>query len=244
MLLDKRVVVVTGASSGIGRCIALAAAAQGATVCLVARREDRLREVAATIVDAGGDARLYPTDLAEDEQVTRAAEAIVRDFGVVHVLVHCAALLHVGRLDKTPVEEFDLVQRINLRAPYLLTQGLLPHIAAAGGDIVFMNSTAGLAAKGGSIAYAATKHGLKAMADGLRSELSEAGIRVLSVYPARTATPMQELLFELEGRVYQPHLLLQPEEVARTVLHMLTSPRDTEIIDLTIRGVRNMSATA
>lgn len=241
MSLSGHVTVLTGASSGIGRSIALAVGAQRAHVCLLGRRPEKLEEVAAAVKATGGSASIYRVDLASDEQLIAATNAIILDTGRVDVLIHCAGIVTLGPVSQISVDELDHLYRVNLRAPYLLTQRLLPFIQARTGQIVFVNSSAGTAAKANNCQYAATKHALKALADGLRQELTPSGIRVVTVYPARTATPMQETVFRFENRVYRPELLLQPEHVAGSVLHVLTLPRDAEITDLAIRGVANMS---
>ena len=124
---------------------------------------------------------------------------------------------------------------MNVRAPYALTQALLPALRTGSGDVVFVNSSAGAhppAASNG--AYAATKHALRALADALRAEENENGVRVLSVYPGRTAGPLQERLHELEGRAYAPERLLQPEDVAAAAMAALALPRTAEATDLHI----------
>jgi NADP-dependent 3-hydroxy acid dehydrogenase YdfG len=101
--------------------------------------------------------------------------------------------------------------------------------------VVFINSTAGLVARAGVAQYAATKHALRAMADSLREEVNADGVRVLSVFLGRTATPLQAALHEREGRRYRPERLVQPADVASLVVHALTLPRTAEVTDLTIR---------
>jgi short-subunit dehydrogenase len=103
------------------------------------------------------------------------------------------------------------------------------------GQIVIMNSTAGLEARARVGQYAATKHALKALADSLREEVNSAGIRVLSLYLGRTATAMQEKIFQAEGRSYIPENLLQPEDVAALLVALLRLPRTAEVTDVRIR---------
>ena len=103
---------------------------------------------------------------------------------------------------------------------------------------MFINSTVGLTARANVGAYAATKHALKALADALRDEINPAGVRVLSVYPGRTAGERQALIFELEGRDYAPETLMQPEDVAAAVVAALTLPRTAELTDLRVRPMR------
>ena len=140
---------------------------------------------------------------------------------------------HYGQ---APVEHLDAQYAINLRAPYLLTKHLLPLLVSSRGQIIFINSTAGLNAKRAEIGqYAATKHALRAIADSLRVEVNPKGVRVTSVYLGRTASPMQEALHRQEGKSYEPDMLLQPEDVASVVLESLVLPRTAEITDITVR---------
>src|SRR5690242_6858519 len=101
-----------------------------------------------------------------------------------------------------------------------------------------MNSSAGLSARAGVGQYAATKHALRAIADTLREEVNTDGIRVLSVFPGRTASPMQATVHANEGRVYHPDHLIQPEDIAKVVIDALSLPRTAEIMDIRIRPLR------
>jgi NADP-dependent 3-hydroxy acid dehydrogenase YdfG len=144
----------------------------------------------------------------------------------------------MGPVEAAPVAALDAQLGVNLRAPYLLTQLLLPALVAAAGDVVFVNSSAGRAARGGVAAYAASKHALRALADGLRDEVNARGVRVLSVYPGRTATAGQAAIFAEEGRAYTPDLLLQPDDVAAAVAGALALPRTAEVTEIMIRPMR------
>jgi short-subunit dehydrogenase len=137
-----------------------------------------------------------------------------------------------------PVEDFDQQYRINVRAPYVLTQALLPMLRSRPGQIVFINSSVGLRAKANVGQYAATKHALKAIADSLRDEVNKEGIRVLSVFLGRTATPMQAAIHEMEGRAYHAERLMQSDDVAAMVINALNLPRSAEVTDISIRPLR------
>ena len=100
---------------------------------------------------------------------------------------------------------------------------------------MFVNSSQGLHAKGNTGLFAATQHALKAIADSLREEVNADGIRVLSIFPGRTATPRMKALYQAEGRPYQPELLLQAEDIAQIVLDALLLPRTAEITDIQVR---------
>ena len=237
--LKDNVAVITGASAGIGKAISSALVKEGASVCLIGRNPVSLE---AAIKDIGRDTahiKTYRTDLTVDADIQTLAAALQRDFGNIDILVHSAGMYSMGKIEDSPVEQFDLQYRTNVRAPYLLTQALLPMIRSRKGQIVFINSSAGLRAREGVSQYAATKHALKAVADSLREEVNAEGIRVLSVYPGRTATPMQALVHEMEGKAYFPERLMQPEDIAAVVINALSLPGSAEVTDMHIRPFTN-----
>lgn len=233
--LRAKVAVITGASSGIGKAVASGLAAQGTTLCLCGRNLQALNAVAEKAQKTTQDVRCYKVDLNLEADITELTKNILNDFGGVDILVHSAGVISLGKLEKSVVDDFDWHYRINLRAPYLLTHLLLPTLKTRQGQIVFINSSAGLNAGMNLSQYAATKKALKAISDSLRDEVNVYGIRVLSVYPGRTATPMQVEVHEMEGRTYQPQRLLQPEDVAAVVIHAMELPRTAEITDIMIR---------
>jgi NADP-dependent 3-hydroxy acid dehydrogenase YdfG len=230
----NQVALVSGASSGIGRAIALGLAADGATVCLVGRKLQTLEVVAEEGRTTGCRVLSYEADLTVDKDIQDVAEKLRRDVGALDVLVHSAGVISLGRLETEPVRNLDWQYRTNVRAPYTLTQALLPMLKARRGQIVFVNSLAGLSARESQGPYAATKHALKAIADSLRAEVGAEGIRVLSVFLGKTATPMQEYVHKVEGRAYRPERLLQPEDVASVVINALRLPRTAEVTDITM----------
>ncbi|HSS51049.1 MAG TPA: SDR family NAD(P)-dependent oxidoreductase, partial [Thermoanaerobaculia bacterium] len=124
----------------------------------------------------------------------------------------------------------------NLRSPYLLTQALLPSLIARQGQVVFINSGAGFQpARAGWAAYAASKHALRALADGLREEVHPQGVRVITAFPGRTATAMQEEVHHYEGKPYDPDRFMQPRDVASVVLNALSLPRTAEVMEVRVR---------
>ncbi|MGZ9083207.1 MAG: SDR family NAD(P)-dependent oxidoreductase, partial [Rhodoplanes sp.] len=207
--------VVTGATSGIGAAIARALADGGAKVYALGRR-------------AGGEARpglaWHRVDLGEDAEIAAFAAMLAREAEALDILIHSAGLYNTGPVATTPVAALDRQWRINLRAPYLLTQELLPLIRPCQGQIVFVNSSVWDNARADVVAYAASKYALKALADGLRAEMNLEGLRVLSLFPGRTATPMQAEIFALEGAPYRPETLLQPEDIATALVAALALP--------------------
>jgi NADP-dependent 3-hydroxy acid dehydrogenase YdfG len=236
-----QIAVVTGASSGIGKAIALALAARGTTLCLIGRRLETLQSVAKSAQVTPCRVKCYHADLTRDEDIGELTAGLERDFGTLDLLIHSAGVYSLGRIEAASVKDFDWQYRTNVRAPYLVTQALLPMLRCRRGQIVFINSSVGTSAPANVGQYAATKHGLKAIADSLRNEVNADGVRVLSVYLGRTATPMQAAIYEMEGRTYHPEILLQPEDVARVVINALILPRTAEVTDISIRPLTKSS---
>ena len=231
----ERIAVVTGASSGIGRAVALALARAGVKLFVVGRNADRLAQTVAA-AESFAPVKGFRLDLANDTNLKVLVESIEKDAGRLDILFHGAGIIQRGLLEHTRVDYLDEQYAINVRAPYLLTQHLLPLLIKAHGQIIFVNSSTGLSANRPEIGqYAATKHALKAIADSVREEVNSKGVRVLSVYLGRTATAMQETLFKQEAKAYHAEMLLQPEDVASIVLAALELPRTAEVTDISIR---------
>ena len=233
--LENHIAVVTGASRGIGRAIALGLASQSAILCLVGRNRTALQEVAEIARKSSPLVVPHVADLMADGAIPGIVEDLRQRFDGLDVLIHCAGAYSAGDLQTASIEEFDKLYRANMRMPYLLTQCLLPMLKRRRGQIVFINSTQGLQAGPRLGQFAATQHALKAIADSLREEVNSDGVRVLSVYSGRTATPRMETVFKVEGKEYSPDLLLQPEDVATVVINALTMPRTAEVTSINIR---------
>lgn len=235
MSLKNQIAAVTGSSSGIGKAITVALAKLKVQLCLIGRNPERLEIVAQTVGKDSPLVKCYCMDLTKDEDIKELQKKLNTDFGKIDMLIHSAGVISIGGLESSSVADLDRQYHTNVRAPFLLTQLLLPMLRSAKGQIVFINSSAGLKAGVNNGQYAATKSALKAIADGFRNELNIEGIRVLSVYPGRTATAMQEAVSKMEGKEYHPELLLQPEDIAATVTHALRMPYTAEITDIHIR---------
>ncbi len=226
--------VVTGASSGIGRCIAIELGSRGATVCLVGRNRGRLQAVEERIRAVHSRVEHQCCDLQHPEEITRLCDHIRSRYSAVDVLVHSAGVISTGTLERSDPSSFDLLFAVNVRAPYLLTRELLPLLKQCSGQIVFLNSTAGLRCWAGLGLYAASKHALRALADALRQELGDAGVRVLSVYPGKTATAMQDALREGQGRSLDTTVQIRPDDLARTIVETMESSGRAQVTDLKI----------
>lgn len=240
--LKNRIAVVSGASSGIGKAIAIALGAKGAQVCLVGRRAKALESVRDELAAATVSTEVHVCDLAQDHDIANLRDRLASAHGRVDILVHSAGVISLGAIESAPIRHFDEQYRINVRAPYLLTQALLPLVKIAQGEIVFINSSAGNHTREQIGAYAASKHALRAVADTLRMEVNASQVRVLSVYPGNTATAMQNTVQDYTGRRISAEHLLQPEDVASAVLHALLLPRTAEVTDIQIRPFKKSPA--
>lgn len=236
--LVGQIAVITGASSGIGRAIALSLAEQGCTLCLIGRNPTSLALVASSAGKSSPKIFSYQIDLAKDDDLEEFGLKIRKDISHINLLVHCAGVLNIGQVEDSAISDFDVQYRVNVRAPYALTKDLLPMIKCCTGQIVFMNSSIWQQARAGLSQYAATKYALKAFADSLRDEVNGDGVRVLSMFLGRTATPMQAALHEKHAMSYHPEVLIQPEDIAFTLLHMLSLPYTSEVTDIHIRPMR------
>ena len=227
---SERVSIVTGASSGIGRAVARRLSSQG-PVLLIGRNEERLEETA----QAGSDMRPVVGDLTDERVIQRIAARAADAGGRVDALIHSAGMIAYGTMEETPVGRLDDHYATNVRAPYALTRSLLPALTAAEGQVVCINSSIVQSAKAEAGAYGASKHALRGMADSLRAEVNSKGVRVLSVFPGRTGTPMQRRLMKEEGRTYRPERLMQPDDVALMVENALAIPRSAEVTEIWMR---------
>ena len=234
--LNGGVAVVTGAGGGIGAAIATGLVAEGVTVFLVGRKRERL-EAAASLSNTG-HARVFPADLTRSDDIQALHSKIQQEFGRLDLLVHSAGVISHSTVEQGSVQEFDAQYAANVRAPYLLTQTMLPLLKNCQGQLVFINSSAGLAARPNTSQFCATQHAFKALADSLRAEVNGDGIRVLSVYPGRTATSRQAAMYAKTGSEYRPELLLQPEDIAAVVLNAVSLPRTAEVTDISIRPMQ------
>ncbi|AZS84942.1 SDR family oxidoreductase [Streptomyces griseoviridis] len=225
--------VITGAGSGIGEAVAHRLHARGDDLVLHARDAGRAKELAAAFPGA----KTLVGDLADPDKLSWAFSHQPLPERV-DSLLHIAGVVDLGPVGDLTPKSWHHQLNVNLVAPAELTRHFLPQLRAARGHVLFVNSGAGLAAHADWSAYAASKHGLKALADALRNEEHGNGVRVTSVYPGRTASPMQVKVHQQEGKAYDAARWIDPESVATTVLTALDLPRDAEVTDLTVRPGR------
>lgn len=234
-ITNDAVLLITGASSGIGAATARLLAAPGRILHLQGRDRPRLAEVERDLQAIGAEVLTHPLDLADRAAVDDAAAALASSIPRLDVLVHSAGMISLNAVGDASIADLDRQYAVNLRAPFALTTALTPALIAARGQAVFVNSGAGLRAGPSWSQYAATKFGLRAMADAYRAEVESDGVRVTTVYPGRTATPMQAEVHRFEGREYDESAFARPEDVASSIIHALDMPRSAIVPEVMVR---------
>jgi short-subunit dehydrogenase len=220
--------LVTGAGPGIGAVLADRLVERGDDLVLLARSAERAHDLRSDIPGA----TVLVADLADPDAVERLADQLPDRLDSV---VHVAGISELGAVAELSTASWQDQLTVNVVAPAVLTRIALPALRAAAGTVVFVNSGAGLSAAAQWSAYAASKHALRALADALRGEEQEHGVRVTTVYPGRTATPMQERVHQHEGRTYRAEDWIDPATVAEAILGVLDLTPDATVSDLTIR---------
>lgn len=224
-----RVVVLTGATGGVG--VELASAFPGDRLVLVGRDPHRL----AALARSHPGSRTVAVDLADPAAVGPAVSGALDGDEHVDVLVHNAGLSARGRVAETDTDEWARVLAVNTVAPAGLTAALLPRLRAARGHVVFVGSGQSVAASPTFSCYAASKFALRALADALRAEEADDGVRVTSVYPGRIATGMQRDLQASAGNAWDPDQHIDPATFAAAVAFVVNAPRDATVTELTVR---------
>ncbi|MER7786768.1 SDR family oxidoreductase [Streptomyces sp. NPDC097640] len=245
-MLKDTTAVVTGASSGIGAAVARALAAEGATVALLARRRDKLAELAETInTRDGGRARMYEADVTHADAVRDTIDAVARDCGGVDILVNNAGGGSWGPAVTAELADWHNTVELNVNGVLNATHAALPHLTRAAAthgrgvaDIVTISSVAGRRVpSANSNVYSATKHAVGAFSEALRQELAEQHVRAGLVEPGIVATELTT-----SGHAYTPEAAsvagygpLQPDDIAATVVFMVTRPRHVALNELLVR---------
>jgi NADP-dependent 3-hydroxy acid dehydrogenase YdfG len=239
--LHSTVALVTGASSGIGEATALALAAAGASVALVARRGDRLDDLAARI---GDQAFAVTADLTDPAEPTRVIEEVVARAGRLDILVNNAGVMLLGPIEGAPLSEWERMIDLNVRALIQCSHAALPHLlAAAAGeprgvaDIVNISSVAGRVARSGSGVYNLTKWGVGAFSESLRQEVTARHVRVGLIEPGATESELvaqnrPEIIANLTlGNIER----MAAADIADAILYMVTRPRRVGVNEMLVR---------
>lgn len=222
--------LITGAGSGIGSELTDLLHQRDDSLVLLARSHER----AAELMERYAGARALVADLADPialEEKLSAAGLPDR----LDSVVHAAGVVDLATVADLTATDLQHQLSVNLVAPAVLTRACLPALRSARGTVVFVNSGAGQTAHPGWAAYAASKFGVRGIADALRGEEQANGVRVTTVYPGRTATPMQEKVHAQEGAEYDPSRWIEASTVAATILHCLDLPADATVTEVNVR---------
>ncbi|MGY5034182.1 SDR family NAD(P)-dependent oxidoreductase [Streptomyces sp. 900116325] len=235
--LEGKVVLVTGASSGIGRATALALSEAGARVAVGARRADRLKDLGQ---DAPGEILVVELDVTDEQSVQEAVVATVERFGALDAVVNNAGIMLSGAILGADTTEWTRMIETNLLGSMYTVHAALPHLLESRGAVVQISSTSGRISSAASGVYAATKFGITAFAEALRQEVTTQGVRVVVVEPGFVST-------ELTSHITDPNIqaaakdmaesmrTLQPEDIAAAVVYALTQPAHVAVNEILIR---------
>jgi NADP-dependent 3-hydroxy acid dehydrogenase YdfG len=244
--LDDTVALITGASSGIGAATALALAEQGAAVALVARRRERLDDLAGKITSNGGRALVLEADVTSRKEVEQSVAAAVAQFGRLDTVIANAGVMLLGPILDAPVEEWDHMVTLNIQGLLYTANAALPHLLAAAeraprtlADLVLVSSVAGRVARNGSGVYNATKHAVGAFGEALRQEVTQRHVRVSLIEPGAVATELAshnrpEILDDLQTR-FATVQRLEADDIADLITYIVTRPRHVAINEVLIR---------
>ncbi|MBA2364810.1 MAG: SDR family oxidoreductase [Chloroflexia bacterium] len=244
--LKDAVVVITGASSGIGRATAREFARKGAVLVLAARRDDALREVRDECERLGARAVAVTTDVTDDASVEQLAHRAVEAFGHIDVWVNDAGVTMFGRFDEVPVESNRRVVEVNLLGTFYGSQAAIRRFRERNSGVL-INVSSGFGRVGAPMqaAYVATKHGQRGLSEALRQELHDTDIHVCTVLPTAIDTPVYRAAANYTGHHIRPlgHLL-EPEKVAKTIVRLAEKPRREVAVGEAVRGITVLHALA
>jgi len=236
--LHGKVVLVTGASSGIGEATARALAAAGANVVVAARRTDRL---ASLVAELGENALAVGGEVAVEAAACAMVEQAIGRFGRIDILINSAGIIDAGGLESLSMEQWHRVIDINLFGTIHCCKAAQPHMKEQGhGDIVNISSTAGRRAAGLMGAYSTSKFGLTGFTEGLRQEMGEYGVRVAIIEPGATETGVATGISDPAMREAMRHHVsregvMQPDDIAEAIMFILRLPRRANVSQILIR---------
>lgn len=245
--LEGTVALITGASSGIGAATARRLAREGASVALIARREDRLDEVARSIADEGGTARAVVADITTRAGADAAVEQAVAAFGRLDIVVNNAGSMLIGPFANAPEGEWERMVDVNVLGLLYVSKAALPHLIDAASseprrtaDLVNISSSAGRVARPDTAVYNLTKFGVNGFTEALRQELQATRVRVSVVEPGNVDTELashtrEELRAGVEAQIASIEKL-QPEDIADSIAYIVTSKRRVAVNEVFVRA--------
>jgi NADP-dependent 3-hydroxy acid dehydrogenase YdfG len=227
--LAGKVALVTGASSGIGAATAEALAAQGVRVVVAARRVDRLEEVAGRIRNSGGEATPVALDVTDESSCRQAVHVAVDTYGGLDILVNCAGLMLLGRVENADTAEWVAMINTNVLGLMFMTHAALPHLLESRGTVVQMSSAAGRTPRPNTSVYNASKFAVGAFGDALRQEVGDRGVRVIVMEPGSTNTDLRHRMSDQTAKAAVEARIagitqLEPTDVADAIVYALAAP--------------------
>ncbi|MGT2911111.1 SDR family NAD(P)-dependent oxidoreductase [Streptococcus cameli] len=241
----SRTVLVTGATSGIGKAIAFAFAKQGDRLILIGRRTERLQAIKAELENEYGvTVWMYQLDVTDPQAIQSVCQTILSDVQKIDILINNAGLaLGLEKFYEYNSEDMLTMLDTNVRGLLLMTRQILPAMVKENhGHIINMGSTAGIYAYAGAAVYAATKSAVKVLSDGIRIDTIEKDIKVTTIQPGIVETDFSEVRFhgdkERAASVYQGIEALKPEDIADITLYIANQPKHVQISDITIMATQ------
>ena len=241
--IEGKVVVITGASSGLGEAAARQLSAEGATVVLGARRVERIASLAGELTGRGGRALAVATDVTDCAQVKQLVDAAVETYGRIDVMINNAGLMPQSPLERLRVDEWDRMIDVNLKGVLYGIAAALPHMQRQkAGHIINVSSVAGHKVRAGGAVYAATKHAVRALSEGLRQEVKPYNIRTTVISPGVVASELPNSVSEPDiaanlRRMYD-EIAIPAEAFARAVAYAVSQPEDVDVNEILFRPTR------
>jgi NADP-dependent 3-hydroxy acid dehydrogenase YdfG len=240
--IEGKVVVITGASSGLGEATARMLSAQGATVVLGARRVERIVALADELVRGGAQALALQTDVTRATDVQRLVDAAVEKYGRIDVMINNAGLMPSSPLERLKIADWDRMIDVNIKGVLYGIAAALPHMQARkSGHIVNVSSVAGHRVRAGTAVYSATKHAVRVLTEGLRQEVKAYNIRTTIVSPGAVATELPDSITEADvqaGVKAFYEIAVSPDAFARAVVYALSQPDDVDINEILFRPTK------
>jgi NADP-dependent 3-hydroxy acid dehydrogenase YdfG len=240
--IEGKVVVITGASSGLGEAAARHLGARGATLILGARRVDRIDALAHEIIDNGGNALARQTDVTRADQVKRLVDDAVRSYGRIDVIINNAGLMPLSPLDYLKIEDWDRMIDVNIKGVLYGIAAALPSMKQQkSGHIINVSSVAGHKVRLGGAVYSATKHAVRAISEGLRQEVKPYNIRTTVISPGAVMSELPESVTAADVRENVRKLYesaIPADSFARAVAFAISQPDDVDINEILFRPTR------
>ena len=241
--IKNKIVVVTGASSGLGEATARLLSAQGATVVLGARRADRLQSLAKDLESRGGKALALTTDVTRREQVKALVDSAVQTYGRIDVMINNAGLMPQAPLERLKVDEWDRMIDVNIKGVLYGIAAALPHMQRQkAGHFINVSSVAGHRVGPGFAVYAATKYAVRALSEGLRQEVKPYNIRTTVISPGAVATELPDSVTDPDAskriRTFYEQVAVPADSFARAVAFAMSQPEDVDINEILYRPTR------